>query len=170
MKQEMIRYMIKIVFAVLKLVVFAVDHKLNRTTVFHEVRTLWGEPMKKAYDAYFEWHHTLGRAIILESREGLLINAHGCADGLVCLSNNMRVTVKELASMLPAGKFYLLSCYNGTRQDYSDERVSITRVSNTRKRYVSIAGTFFTSNLYVDCCWEFQQLNKLEKLLVKKFC
>ena len=170
MKKEIIRYILRIVFSILKLVVFAIDHKLNRTTVFHGVRTIWGEPIKQAYDAYHEWHHAFGRAIILESKEGLLVNAHGCADGLVCLSNNMRVTVKVLASMLPAGEYLLLSCYNGTRQDYNDGRVSIKRVSNTRKPYISVAGTFFTNNLYVDCCWEFQQLNQLEKLLVKKYC
>lgn len=170
MKKEFLEVVIKVINCVFKLLVFAIDYKCGRVVVFHNVTTLWGESIKTARSAFMEWHHVLQRPIILQSKEGLIISIHGCIDGTLYLSKTSRITVSQLATMLPAGEYFLIACYNGARLDYDDGRVKITRVKNTIKRCTTNSDNLWSRNIYVDCSWDLHNLYRFQKWAIRKFC
>lgn len=73
------------------------------------------------------------RTILLRSDEGLIVFNHGNPDGSMINNENKSFTVNSryFSELVPDGEWFLISCYNGMRQDYRSDTHVFKRVLPT---------------------------------------
>lgn len=95
-------------------------------------------------------------SVILKDENGTgIIMTHGFNDG--SMKMDIPLTVNELGMR---GMWFLISCYNGLRQDYHDHNVSIIREPLTRTDD-AIAFTIIDGDLWLSVEPELVKLNKI---------
>ena len=95
------------------------------------------------------------RTILLRSDEGLIVFNHGNEDGTMVNDQNPSFTVdsRYFSELVPDGEWYLISCYNGMRQDYMSDTHIFKRVCPTKYplHAVLVGSTLYvcSSNEYI---------------------
>lgn len=117
----------------------------------------------------FSWFrhrlHIEKKPMLLNTAEGQLVIIHGNSDGTMDYYGKS-ITIDQLATFLPAGQYSLIACYNGKRQDYQKDGVTIQRVDTTKRRYISVC-LYMRGNIYCTSSYELHWLNKRIRALSK---
>lgn len=149
-------------FVFLQFICLTVEKAKKKVRVFHCV-TYDGKPFSWSW--FRDWVHIQKKPILLESKEGLLIIMHGNSNGTMRVYKDS-ITIDQLADIMPAGQYNLISCYNGCRQDIKKGSVTIIRVDTTCRRYISVC-LYMRGNIYVTSSWELHKLHEKIKALKK---
>ena len=90
----------------------------------------------------------IGKPFVLDSDEGKVIFCHGAPNGRFVLDPTnpfeFNATYQELIQYLglAPGKYKLLSCFNGKREDYIQDGYQIIRLEYSKTCYPTMAGIF----------------------------
>ena len=109
---------------------------------------------------------------VLETAEGKVIIAHGLPNGLMLIdADKMLVgTYQDLCKKLQLneGNYYILSCHNGTRDDFTDKNYDIKRVPFTCTPYPAIAWVFGGALYCLSSIWTQKALDLAMPYIIEK--
>ena len=149
-------------FAFLQFFCLTVEKAKKKIKVFHCVKH---DGKSFDWDWFHNWLHIEQKPVLLDSREGTLLIIHGNSDGTMNYYGQS-ITTDQLAELLPAGQYNLVACYNGKRQDYQKNGVTLKRVDTTCKHYISVC-LYMRGNIYCTSSYELHWLNKKIRALKK---